>query len=87
MLFHHKLSQFAMFNEGTHPTVILKSYQKRRNIHEKNMAGYTVHDAPSTRLKITRDGRNYGPRDTLSFRDATAHLKSIRDNMYVKVNV
>ena len=36
-----------------------------------NKAGYTAQDAPSTRLKITGDGRT----DTTSYRDATAHLK------------
>ena len=29
----------------------------------RNKAGYTAQDAPSTRLKITRDGRTYGPTD------------------------
>ena len=28
-----------------------------------NKAGYTAQDAPSTRLKITRDRRTYGPTD------------------------
>ena len=44
-----------------------------------NKAGYTAQDAPSTRLKITRDGRTDertdGRTDTSSCRDATAHLK------------
>ena len=48
-------------------------------ISEENKAGYTAQDAPSTRLKITRDGRTYGPTDlrtdTTSYRDATPHLK------------
>ena len=30
---------------------------------EENKAGYTAQDAPSTRLKITRDGRTYGRTD------------------------
>jgi len=50
-----------------------------------NKAGYTAKDAPSARLKITRDGRTYGRTygrtdgrtDTPSYRDATAHLKSV----------
>ena len=29
----------------------------------KNKAEYTAQDAPSTRLKITRDGQTYGPTD------------------------
>ena len=44
-----------------------------------NKAGYTAQDAPSTRLKITRDRRTDrrtdGQTDTTSYRDATAHLK------------
>ena len=48
-----------------------------------NKAGYTAQDAPSTRLKITGDGRSDGQTDELtdgrtdatSYRDATAHLK------------
>ena len=56
------------------------------NRDEKNKAGYTAQDAPSTRLKITRDGRTYGRTygltdgrtDGPSYRDATAHLKSGR---------
>ena len=57
-----------------------------------NKAGYMAHDAPSTRLKKTGDGRmdgradgptdgrtdrrTDGPTDTTSYRDATAHLKN-----------
>ena len=33
----------------------------------KNKAGYTAQDAPSTRLKITRDGRTYGRTDGHNF--------------------
>ena len=56
---------------------------------ENNKAGYTAQDAPSTRLKITRDGRTYGrtygPTDGrtdgrthphIEMRRATAHLKT-----------
>ena len=50
----------------------------------KNKAGYTAQDAPSTRLKLTRDrrtyGRTYGRTDTPSYRDATAHLEKLRKN-------
>ena len=53
---------------------------------EGNKAGYTAKDAPSTRLKITRDGptdlrtdgRTDGRTDTPSYRDASAHLKNQR---------
>ena len=60
----------------------------RQPFYEKNKAGYTAQDAPSTLLKITRDrrtdGRTDGPTDrrtdgrtdTTSYRDATAHLKT-----------
>ena len=35
-----------------------------RHAHQKkNKAGYTAQDAPSTRLKITGDGRTDGPTD------------------------
>ena len=50
---------------------------------KKNKAGYTAQDAPSTRLKITWDGRTNGRTygtdgrtDTPSYRNATAHLKT-----------
>ena len=33
-------------------------------------------DAPSTRMKITRDRRTDGLTDTPPYRDATAHIKS-----------
>ena len=46
----------------------------------RKQARYTAQDAPSTRLKITGDGRTDrqtdGRTDTPSYRDATAHLKS-----------
>ena len=45
---------------------------------EINKAGYTAQDAPSTRLKITGDGRTDGWTDTTTYRDATAHLKRSR---------
>ena len=56
----------------------------------KNKAGYTAQDAPSTRLKITRDrqtyGRTYGPTDgqmdTLFYKDVTAHLKTEKKNIF-----
>ena len=47
----------------------------------KNKAGYTAQDAPSTRLKITGDGRTDGRTDTTSYRDATAHLKNAQKNL------
>ena len=61
------------------------SHGLRESQGQFNKAGYTAQDAPSTRLKITRDGRTdgrtYGPTDgrtdTPSYRDATAHLKNI----------
>ena len=65
--------------------------KNKSNHFPLNKAGYTAQDAPSTRLKITRDRRTYGPTDgptdlrtygptdgrtdTPSYRDATAHLK------------
>ena len=52
-----------------------------------NKAGYTAQDAPSTRLKITRDGRTDGRMDTPSYRDATAHLKMRKNgNEWEKVS-
>ena len=54
----------------------------RTNERERdhNKAGYTAQDAPSTRLKITGDGRKDGPTDgrtdTPSYRDAKTHLKT-----------
>ena len=44
-------------------------------LFDSNKAGYAAQDAPSTRLKITRDGPTDGPTDTPYYRDATAHLK------------
>ena len=53
--------------------------QEDKRLRGNNKAGYTAQDAPSARLKITRDGRTDGPTDgrteTPSYRDATAHLK------------
>ena len=37
--------------------------QRFLNRKQKNRAGYAAQDAPSTRLKITRDRRTYGPTD------------------------
>ena len=62
--------------------------EEREEEQEKNKAGYTAQDAPSTRLKITQDGRTYGwtygptdrRMDTPSYRDAWTHLK-----MYLKM--
>ena len=59
--------------------------KKDVNRSMKNKAGYTAQDAPNTRLNITRNGRTYGPTDlrtygrtdTTSYRDATAHLKTL----------
>ena len=36
---------------------------KKKGKKESNKAGYTAQDAPSTCLKITRDGRTYGRTD------------------------
>ena len=40
-----------------------------RKQEDRNKAGYTAQDAPSTLLKITRDGRTEGRTDTTSYRD------------------
>ena len=44
-----------------------KNQNKRKRDNKKkkrrNKAGYTAQDAPSKRLKITRDRRTYGPTD------------------------
>ena len=60
-----------------------RSKKKRERRQKGNKAGYTAQDAPTTRLKITRDrptdGRTDGPTDrrtdTPSYRDARTHLK------------
>ena len=61
---------------------------------EYNKAGYTAQDAPSTRLKITGDGRTDGPTDgrtdgrtdTTFYKDATAHLKKMGPKKLMMIN-
>ena len=60
----------------------MKEEDVRKEEQRENKAGYTAQDAPSKRLKITGDGRTDGGTDgrtdTLSYRDATAHLKKVK---------
>ena len=63
-------------NDGKEFWSQMKTYDqffkpRTNDLFHKNQAGYTAQDAPSTRLKITRDGRT----DTTSYRDATARRK------------
>ena len=48
-------------NSGAKKKLMTSFFEQRTNdLFHKNKAGYTVQDAPSTRLKITGDGRTDG---------------------------
>ena len=82
MTITHDNALSLYFSESVRKEDKKEGWKKRK---KENKAGYTAQDAPITRLKIMRDERTYGRTygltdartDTPSYRDATAHLKTI----------